>query len=143
MSVVQRKARVLVTALLIFIISACSTAVPSDGAVQRLGTELFTALKAKDFERALDHYAPEFFQSRPREQWKAHLQSVQQKLGDLQSFELRRKQVDVRYTGTFFIYEYSVVYANEKSWETVTFFIHVSGDQPVQVFGHQIKAKGI
>ena len=143
MNAVQRIARVMVAALLILMTGACSTPVPSDSTVQRLGTELFTALKAKDFERALDYYAPEFFQSRPREQWKAHLQAAQQKLGDLQSFELRRKQVDVRYTGTFFIYEYSVVYANEKSWETVTFFIHVSGEQPVQVFGHQIKAKGI
>lgn len=143
MNAVQHMARVMVAALLTLMSGACSTPVPSDGAVQKLGTELFTALKAKDFERALDYYAPEFFQSRPREHWKAHLQTVQQKLGDLQSFELRRKQVDVRYTGTFFIYEYSVAYANAKSWETVTFFIHVSGEQPVQVFGHQIKAKGI
>ncbi len=143
MLAVQRIAHVMAMALLVSIIAACSGPVPGDSAVERLGVEFFSALKAKDFERALDHYAPEFFQSRPREQWQARLQAVQQKLGDMQSFELRRKQVDVRYTGTFFIYEYSVVYANEKSWETVTFFVHVNGEQPVKVFGHQIKAKGI
>lgn len=138
-----RNGRAVLTALIILALTACENSAPSDSAVQQLGTEFYSALKAKDFERALDYYSPDFFNGRPREEWKAHLQAIQQKLGDLQSFDLRRKQVDVRYTGTFFIYEYSVVYANEKSWETVTFFIHVSGDQPVKVFGHQIKAKGI
>lgn len=135
--------RAMLAAFIMVTISACTNSVPSDGAVEKLGVEFYSALKAKDFERALDYYSPDFFNGRPREQWKAHLQAIQQKLGDVQSFDLRRKQVDVRYTGTFFIYEYSVVYANEKSWETVTFFIHVSGEQPVKVFGHQIKAKGI
>ena len=143
MVAVQRMARVMAAVLLISVIGACSGPVPSDSAVEQLGLEFFSALKAKDYERALDYYSPDFFNGRPREEWKAHLQAIQQKLGDIQSFELRRKQVDVRYTGTFFIYEYSVVYANEKSWETVTFFIHVSGQQAVKVFGHQIKAKGI
>ena len=138
-----RNGRAVMTALIILALTACENSAPSDSAVQQLGTEVYSALKAKDFERAREYYSPDFFNGRPREEWKAHLQTIQQKLGDLQSFDLRRKQVDVRYTGTFFIYEYSVVYANEKSWETVTFFIHVSGDQPVKVFGHQIKAKGI
>ena len=143
MSIVQGMVSALAAALLIAVIGACTGPVPSNAAVEQLGVEFFTALKAKDFERALDSYAPEFFEGRPREPWKAHLQAIQEKLGDLQSFELKRKQVDMRYSGTFFIYEYSVVYANEKSWETVTFFIHVSGEQAVKVFGHQIKAKGI
>jgi len=138
-----RSGLALLAVLIIATISACTNTAPSDAAVEKLGVEFYSALKAKDFERALDFYAPDFFNGRPREEWKAHLQTIQQKLGDLQSFELRRQQVDVRYTGTFYIYEYSVAYANEKSWETVTFFIHVSGDQPVKVFGHQIKAKGI
>jgi len=138
-----RSGRAMLAVLAMITIGACTNTAPSDAAVEKLGVEFFTALKAKDFERALDYYAPEFFQGRPREEWKAHLQAIQQKLGDLQSFDLRRQQVDARYTGTFYIYEYSVVYANEKSWETVTFFIHVSGEQPVKVFGHQIKAKGI
>ena len=142
-SLVQGIARALAAALLVAVIGACTASVPSDAAVEKLGIEFFTALKSKDFERALDYYAPEFFEGRPREPWKARLQAIQEKLGDLQSFELKRKQVDMRYSGTFFIYEYSVVYANEKSWETVTFFIHVSGEQAIKVFGHQIKAKGI
>lgn len=140
---VVRNVRALVVALVMMTLGACTNTAPSDSAVEQLGVEFFSALKAKDFERALDYYSPDFFNGRPREEWKAHLQAIQQKLGDMQSFALRRQQVDVRYTGTFYIYEYSVTYANEKSWETVTFFIHVSGDQPVKVFGHQIKAKGI
>ena len=138
-----RSGRAALAALVIMFLSACTNSAPSDSAVEQLGVEFFSALKAKDYERALDYYSPDFFNGRPREEWKAHLQAIQQKLGDLQSFELRRKQTDIRYTGTFYIYEYSVAYANEKSWETVTFFIHVSGEQPVKVFGHQIKAKGI
>ena len=138
-----RSGRAALAALVIMFLSACTNSAPSDSAVEQLGVEFFSALKAKDYERALDYYSPDFFNGRPREEWKAHLQAIQQKLGDLQSFELRRKQTDIRYTGTFYIYEYSVAYANEKSWETVTFFIPVSGEQPVKVFGHQIKAKGI
>ena len=133
----------MLAALGILILSACTNEAPSDAAVEKLGIEFYSALKAKDFEHALDYYSPDFFNGRPREEWKAHLQAIQQKLGEIKSFDLRRKQVDVRYTGTFFIYEYSVVYANEKAWETITFFIHVSGEQSVKVFGHQIKAKGI
>lgn len=138
-----RSGRASLAALVVLFMGACTNSAPSDSAVEQLGVEFFSALKAKDYERALDYYSPDFFNGRPREEWKAHLQAIQQKLGDLQSFELRRKQTDIRYTGTFYIYEYSVAYANEKSWETVTFFIHVSGEQPVKVFGHQIKAKGI
>ena len=138
-----RIGRATLAALFIMSIGACTNTAPDDSTVEALGVEFYSALKAKDFERALDFYSPDFFNGRPREEWKAHLQAIQQKLGEVQSFALKRQQVDVRYTGTFYIYEYSVVYANEKSWETVTFFIHVSGEQPVKVFGHQIKAKGI
>jgi len=138
-----RIGRAMLAALVIVNIGACTNTAPDDSAVEALGVEFYSALKAKDFERALDFYSPDFFDGRPREEWKAHLQAIQKKLGDVQSFALKRQQVDVRYTGTFYIYEYSVVYANEKSWETITFFIHVSGEQPVKVFGHQIKAKGI
>jgi hypothetical protein len=124
------------------LLPGCGAAPPADATVERRGQEFFQALQAKDFERALGYYAAEFFQGRPREQWKEYLIDVQRKLGDLQGFELKRKQGDTRYSGKFFIYEYSVVYANAKAWETVTFFVPVGGSD-VLVFGHQIKAKGL
>lgn len=121
---------------------SCAGEVPDDASVVQRGKDFYELLKAKNFDGALDLYAPEFFQSRPREDWKRHLQNMQEQLGAVQSFELKRQQADVRYSGKFFIYEYSVVYAKEKSWETVTFFVPVAGGE-VKVFGHQIKAKGI
>lgn len=121
---------------------SCGGEVPDDAAVVQRGNQFFELLKAKNFDAALDLYAPEFFQSRPREDWKQHLQKMQEQLGDMQSFALKRQQADVRYSGKFFIYEYSVVYAKEKSWETITFFVPVAGGE-VKLFGHQIKAKGI
>jgi hypothetical protein len=130
------------TAMTALFPTGCTKAPPAETAVERRGQELYQALQAKDFERALGYYASEFFQGRPREQWKEYLVEVQRKLGDLQSAELKRKQADTRYSGKFFVYEYSVVYANAKAWETVTFFVPVGGTD-VMVFGHQIKAKGI
>lgn len=126
----------------IALLASCEGDVPDDDAVVQRGIAFYDLLKTKNFDGALDLYAPEFFQSRPRDEWKQHLQTIQQKLGDLQSFELKRQQADLRYSGKFFIYEYRVVYVNETSWETVTFFVPVAGGE-VKVFGHQIKAKGI
>lgn len=140
--VLIRTVKVLKVVALALLLISCSGEVPDDASVVQRGNDFYELLKAKNFDGALDLYAPEFFQTRPREQWKQHLQKVQQQLGAVQSFELKRQQADLRYSGKFFIYEYSVIYTNEKSWETITFFVPVAGGE-VKLFGHQIKAKGI
>jgi mRNA-degrading endonuclease RelE of RelBE toxin-antitoxin system len=120
----------------------CGADGPSDAEVERFGAAFFAALQQKDFDRALTFYDDEFFRGRAREQWKAQLQDVQAKLGDLKSAELKRKQADIRYSGKFHIHEYRVTYANDVAWETVTLFVP-NGSQAVHVFGHTMKAKGI
>lgn len=117
---------------------ACSPPPPDESVIERAGQKLYALLKDKQFDQALDMYSPDFFKGRPREPWRETLVQTQQRLGDLVSAELRRKQSSTRYSGMFYIYEYSVTYASGKTWDTVTFFVPNEGGA-VQVFGHQIK----
>lgn len=123
-------------------LTACTPSAPSDEVVEQKGQQFFTALKNDQFDQALDMYSKEFFAMRPREEWKALLQKLRKDLGPMQSFELKRKQSDLRYSGAFFIFEYSTMYGTEKAWETVTFFTPVNSEE-VRVFGHHIKTKGL
>ncbi len=140
LTAVGRRAVLVVFSILI--LHGCAEEGPGSAEVEKVGAAFFAALQQKDFDRALTFYDEQFFKGRDREQWKSHLQEVQDKLGDLKSAELKRQQDDIRYSGMFHIYEYRVTYANEVAWETVTLFVPNGGEE-ARIFGHSIKAKSI
>lgn len=124
--------------VVVIAIAGCSANPPDERVIETAGQDLYAALQAKEFDRALEMYSPDFFKGRPREPWRETLVQTQQKFGDIVKHELRRKQSSTRYSGMFYIYEYSVEYKSGKTWDTVTFFVPNEGGS-VQVFGHQIK----
>ncbi|MEK6749662.1 MAG: hypothetical protein AABY83_10710 [Pseudomonadota bacterium] len=126
------------------LLSACSRPQSKDTgksamAVQQ--TNLYMdALKASDFDAAWKFYARDFFMTHSEEGWRDYLQGVEKKRGKMQRYEVSDQQMDIRYSGTFFIVNYRVWYANSKksSSQIVTMIEPVTGG-PMQIYAHKLE----
>ena len=102
------------------------------------GANYFEAVKAGDFDKAMQQYSEQFFEMRPRDQWLDHLKSIDEKSGKIQTYEITNVQSDTRFSGKFFIITYRNVRSNGTTWETLT-MINPVGSDKVELIGHKIK----
>ena len=104
----------------------------------KTGEAFFEAIKAGNFEKALDHYSDKFFEMRPRDKWMDNLKSIEKKAGAIQSYAINDLQSDTRFSGKFFIFTYRVIRSNGTTWETLTMRNPVDSTE-VELIGHKIK----
>ena len=104
--------------------------------------ELFTVIGQGDIDKAMEFYPDEFFKAFPREYWRDRLEKFNQYMGTMESFRIRTKQSDTRFSGKFFVYQLETIHAdNKKARHVITFVLPVDGGA-VKLVGHKITAKG-
>ena len=104
--------------------------------------KLFTALQAKDFDTMLPMYSDKFYKSIPKEQWRMHLQRFMDHMGPMESYRIRYKQADTKFSGKFFVFQLDTRHEGQKKAKhVVTFILPVDGDDVILI-GHKITAKG-
>jgi hypothetical protein len=104
--------------------------------------ELFVALGQNDIEKAMSFYPDEFFKAYPREYWQARLQEFNKHMGTMESYRIRTKQADTRFSGKFFVFQLETIHKDKrKARHIVTFVLPVDGGD-VKLVGHKITAKG-
>lgn len=104
----------------------------------------FEAIKTKDFEQALSFYGADFYSATPREEWKKNLMTINQKLGDLKSYQQtgwRMQAVTGTHNGTVFQFQYKVDYSNYSADEEIQLF-RPTGSNEIKITKHQINSKG-
>jgi hypothetical protein len=105
----------------------------------------FAAMKGHDFNRALDFYAPEFFQKTPSDKWLRSLESINGRLGDLQDYTLGSWHIDAHAgtgAGTYYTLQYVVHYAKFSSTET--FVLEKLGDpSSFKILSQNIQSDGL
>lgn len=101
-------------------------------AAESVARQYYEALKSRDFEKALSYCSPRLFQRIPRDRWKADLEDVQAKAGELRSFELVSASAIAgsaasRSEGIARL-QFNVTYGNLPAVETLTLHRQAEGD---------------
>lgn len=104
--------------------------------------KLFSALQANDIDTALSMYSDEFYKGIPRPVWQAQLQKFNEHMGVMESFRIRNKQSDTRFSGRFFVYQIETVHQGEKKARHILTYILPNDGSDVRLVGHKITAKG-
>ena len=106
----------------------------------------FDAVRAKDFEKALTFYAPQFFEKTSHVEWLQILKNVNSKLGDLRIYQLSgfrgQANAGAGLTGMFYILQYRVSHSKYPADETVTLF-RPPGSDEMRILSHQIDSQGL
>ena len=118
--------------------TACSVSGVSNQAAAAKGKALFDAMIEGDMDKVMSTYSEKFFESRPPDQWRDHLESVRKQSGDIKSYEITRLSSDTRFSGKFFIFEYRNVRTNGTTWETLT-MVNPIDTKDVELIAHKIK----
>ena len=104
--------------------------------------KLFTALQANDIDAAMTQYSDEFYKGFPQEFWRTKLQKFNEHMGTMESFRIRNKQADTRYSGKFFIFQVETIHQGDKKARHIITYLLPIDDSGVKLVGHKITAKG-
>jgi hypothetical protein len=105
----------------------------------------FQSLRAKDFNKALDSYTPQFFANMPKEEWEKMLPRVQEKLGEYQSHQISGWNMQKKAgtgAGTYVTLKCVVQYARYPAQEELTVF-RPPGGGGFKILAHQINSAGL
>jgi len=110
----------------------------SNPAVTEKAEAIFKALQAEDYDAAVALYGEGFFKTQTREGWRDKLQALQAERGPLREWHLRRSQADTRFSGKFFLYEYTTVHDGNKRLHHLMTFVWPVNEDDIQLLGHKI-----
>lgn len=99
---------------------------------------IFAAIKAKDFQHAASLYSDQFYRATTPQKWQAHLERINDKWGDLQSYELSNVVVNSVYSGVRFALKYKTEYAKRGAFETLVFFRRIDQDR-INIITHRME----
>jgi len=136
-----RQIKFLFLAAVFFIVGGCNAPMPEMDLTPRVN-ELFTALGQGDIDKVMEFYNDDFYKVFPKEYWRDRLVKFNEFMGPMESFRIRSKQSDTRFSGKFFVFQLETIHKdNKKANHIVTFVLPVDGG-PVKMVGHKITAKG-
>jgi len=128
-------------AILALFLNACSLPDTSqDESAEKMATEYLMAIKQGDFNRAFSICSDEFFQAQDRASWEKYFASVKSRLGELKTIKLKRKLIDERLTGRFYMFQFSNKYENGYANEMITLIMKDEAGGVVKLFGHKIES---
>ena len=123
------------------LLTACNQPMPDLDLTPQVN-KLFSALQAKDIDTALTMYSGEFYKGFPEQYWRSQLQKFNDHMGSMESFLIRSKQSDTRYSGKFFVFQIDSIHEGQKkARHIITYVLPIDGSD-VRLVGHKITAKG-
>ena len=125
-------------------LAACNP-IQDPHAAEQVVADYYQAVRAHDFNRVADFYAPSFFEKNPRDKWLARLQSVSTELGDLKDDHLTTWRQDTRamvgsaQNGTFVTLRSNVT--NTKATTIETFVLQkLAGDVGWKIVSQDVQS---
>ncbi len=132
----------LISAAILLVIGACSLneGVSTEDA-KKIAEKYMLAMQAEDYKAAFAYYGKRFFNSLPREAWQERIAEVHTKLGKTTGYKLNHEHSDLRYSGSFFVFQYIVDYEHGRTKETLTLVKELDSDEGLKIFAHKIESK--
>ncbi|UCC94774.1 MAG: DUF4019 domain-containing protein [Candidatus Omnitrophota bacterium] len=128
--------------LLVGLLAGCGV-VQDTGVAENLAAIYYESIKAKNFDKAQELCGPQFFQRTSREDFLQLLQTINKKLGNLQSYKLAgfhvRKQIGIP-SGNYYILQYKVTYSKYSAAEVLTLFKPSGGE--IKILGYNVNSEG-
>jgi hypothetical protein len=125
---------------LIFWLIGCGVA-KTKGAAEKVAVNFYEAVKAKNFEEAVNYVGDIGFAATPREKWIGLLQDVNEKVGNLQGYQLGSWGFNTSTgKGTEITLNVSVVYA-KASWKEKLTLFQPPGTDKVQITAYDVNVK--
>ncbi len=132
----------LIASLLLLLLGACGEKgnpnVDNSPHVTEKAVAVFKALQAEDYDAALAQYDEGFFRTQSPQAWRDELKALIAERGPLREWHLRRSQADTRFSGKFFLYEYTTVHAGNKRLHHLMTFVWPVNDDQIRLLGHKI-----
>lgn len=125
--------------VLVIMLSACEQDRSPEMAADTL-SGFISAIKNKDFDKAIDYYDDHFFDLMPREVWLARLQEVNEKLGELERVQVGDERVNTTFYGKRFIYMLHTTYSNGPATETLVLEQEPPPSDQVRIVSHKIES---
>ena len=101
----------------------------------------FDRIANEDYSRALDEYAPEFFQKTPRKEWETKLRTMTVNLGELQSYKIGvatiRKETSGKLAGSYVSVQCRATYKKFKTEEELVYFKRLGSDE-FEILKHRL-----
>ena len=120
---------------------ACSAPMPDLDMTPEID-KLFVALGQNEMDKVMEFYPDEFYKAFPKEYWRERLQKFNKHMGTMESYRIRTKQADTRFSGKFFVFQLETIHKDKKkARHIVTFVLPVDGGD-IKLVGHKITAKG-
>lgn len=101
-------------------------------------TGLLDAIKAGDYERAAKKYPQSYFLKQTPESWIQKLKTLHEDRGVMQSYKLRQSQADTRFSGKFYILEYTAIHEGDKRVNHIITLIAPVEGGDIKIIGHKM-----
>jgi len=125
---------------LIFWVLGCGVAKTKDAA-EKVAVNFYEAIKAKNFDQAVNYAGDIGLSATPHEKWVALLQDVNEKVGNLQGYQLGSWGFNTSTgKGTEITLNVSVVYA-KASWKEKLTLFQPPGTDKIQITAYDVNVK--
>ncbi len=128
--------------LILLAFPSCS-AMSDKAAADEVMSEAYELIKVKDYDSVLDYYSEEFLLSTTEEEWLTVLNTVNEKLGDLQSYELVAWNLNMKKAGAdaYIRLQYDTQYERYEASETVS-LVKIGGSG-FKINSHSVFSEGL
>ncbi|MDH5230328.1 MAG: hypothetical protein OEY38_09725 [Gammaproteobacteria bacterium] len=124
----------------LLILSACGIDKGREAEANKLALNYITTVHEKGLDQAMPLLSDDFFQQRSRSGWKEYFTYVRKQLGATQKIKLKNRISDNRYSGTFYMFQFSNKFEHGFTKEMVTIVDKVDNKGPLKVFAHKVES---
>ena len=119
---------------------SCQGKVASNEEGNALAVKYLNATFEGKYDEAFNSVSDDFFAMHSKEDWIEYHKTVQDIMGPIVSVKLSRSLVDDRFSGRFYVFQFSIKHDNGFTTETVTMLQKINSKDPLKVFGHKIES---
>jgi len=131
--------RIIALLILSWSLIACGPQkVGSDEDANAMAEKFVRAVHTANYDEAFSLVSDEFYAPRPRDKWIAYYKAIDEVMGPVVSVKLVRKHEDDRFSGRFYVYEFSIKHENGFTKDMITFVQKINTEAPLQVLAHKI-----
>lgn len=132
--------RICMLLVLVVVLQACQGKVASNEEGEALALKYVTAVNNSKYEEAFALVSDDFFNRFPKDMRIEYYDKIKEIMGPIVSMKLSNSLVDDRFSGRFYMFQYSFKHENGITTEMVTMVQKINSKDPLKVFGHKVES---
>jgi len=128
-----------VAMLLLLFLASCSNTPMESGRAEQMLAAFHSAWEKGNVDDMLSLYDSSFLVSQGRDAWRKKLVAYSSRLGRLKTIRQSSSQVDARFSGDYYIYQFRLGFEGGVLRETITLYTKLNQDKML-IVGHVLKS---